>query len=103
MPDEPTVPEEATQDRHRRRPVLLALLAAGAILVALAGSGALAGGGASAGAGDGSTPVQGKPAADERLRQGEPGAGMTHRGRHCNHDGRNRTDPQSAPPESPPV
>jgi hypothetical protein len=92
------VPDEPTSDRPRRRPLLLAMLAAAALLVALAGSGAFAGGGAS-GEGSRSTPVtQGKPAADEQLRQDQ---GLTHRGRQCHHEGRDR--PQQAPSESPPV
>jgi hypothetical protein len=96
VPDEPMVPEEETHGRPRRRPVLLAMLAAAAILVAVLGSGTFAGG--SSGSGDESTPVQAKPAADEQLRQGEPGAGMTHRGRQCHHDGQNRTAPSESPP-----
>ncbi|MEY2536217.1 MAG: hypothetical protein QOF29_4127 [bacterium] len=92
MPDEP-IPE-----RPRRRPLLLAMLAAGALLVALAGSGAFAGG-SNESSGGSSAPVTGKPAADQ---QGQQDRGLTRRGRQCRHEGRERRSPQQAP-ETPPV
>jgi len=93
------VPDEPTQERPRRRPVLLAMLVAAAVLFLVAGSG-IAGGGSRAS--DDSTGLsRDVPAAP----QADPGAGgqsFTHRGRHCHHDG-NRQAPQQSPTEAPPV
>jgi hypothetical protein len=91
------VPDEETQDRPRRRPVLLAMLVAAALLLAVAGSG-VAGGSGSARSSDDSTGVtRDAPAAG----QSGSGQGFTHRGRHCHHEGQNRQ--QQAPTEAPPV
>jgi hypothetical protein len=80
------------------------MLAAAAILLALAGSGAFAGGSSGGSSGSGAKPaVQVVPAADEQLQQSGPGTGMTHSGRHCNHDGQGGRSPQSAPQSQPPV
>jgi hypothetical protein len=84
------VPDEPTQERPRRRPVLLAMLVAAALLVAVAGSGL--GSGSASGGTDRVT--QEAPAADQ---QGQ--SGPTHRGRHCHHDrDRQQQDPQSGQP-----
>jgi hypothetical protein len=88
------VPDEPTQERPlRRRPVLLAMLAAAALLVALAGTGAGSGGPAQSR--DQVSP--GAPAADQQGQQG-----LTRRGRHCHHD-RDRQGPQQQPSDQPPV
>jgi hypothetical protein len=90
------VPDEPTQERpRRRRPVLLAMLAAAALLVALAGSG-VGSGGSAGGSSDRVSP--GPPAADQ---QGQ-GQGLTRRGRHCHHD-RDHQGPQQQPSSQPPV
>jgi hypothetical protein len=92
------VPDEPTQDRPRRRPVLLAMLAAAALLLAIAGSG-VAGGGTSRSSDDSTGLTRDAPGAG----QSQPGAqGSTHRGRHCHHDG-SRQAPQQSPTEAPPV
>src|SRR3954468_20125464 len=75
------VNDEETQDRPRRRGVLLAMLVAAALLLALAGSGAVAGSGGSAPSSD-ETPSGAPPAAG----QSGGGQGFTHHGRHCHHD-----------------
>jgi len=94
------VEDEPTQDRPRRRPVLLAMLVAAALLLALAGSGAVAGNGGPARSSDDGTGVtRDAPAAGPS----QGGQGFTHRGRHCHHDGQNRQAPQQAPTEAPPV
>jgi hypothetical protein len=85
------VPDEPTQERpRRRRPVLLSMLAAAALLVALAGSGVGTGG--SAESSDRVAP--GAPAVDQQGQQG-----LTRRGRHCHHD----RDRQRQQPNQPPV
>jgi hypothetical protein len=87
------VPDEPTKERpRRRRPVLLAMLAAAALLVALAGSGV--GSGGSAQSRDQVSP--GAPAADQQGQQG-----LTRRGRQCHH--RDRQGPQQQPSDQPPV
>ncbi len=88
--------DEETQNRPRRRGVLLAMLVAAALLLALAGSGAVAGNGGPARSGDEGTSVA-PPAAG----QSGGGQGFTHRGRHCHHD-RNQ-GPQQDPTGAPPV
>jgi hypothetical protein len=94
------VEDEPTQDRPRRRPVLLAMLVAVALLLAIAGSGAVAGSGGSSPSSDDSTGLtRDAPAAG----QSQGGQGFTHRGRHCHHEGQNRQAPQQAPTEAPPV
>jgi hypothetical protein len=93
------VPEEETQHRPRRRPVLLAMLVAAALLLALAGSGAVAGKGGSARSDDSTGLTRDAPAAGQQ-QQGS-GQGFTHRGRHCHHD--QNQAPQQAPTEAPPV
>jgi hypothetical protein len=92
------VPDEPTQDRPRRRPVLLAMLAAAALVLAIAGSG-VAGGGGSSRSSDESTGLT-RDSGGGQTQQSAPGA--THRGRHCHHDG-NRSAPQQSPTEAPPV
>jgi hypothetical protein len=96
------VPDEPTQDRPRRRPVLLAMLVAAALLLAVAGSG-IAGGGTSRSSDDSTGLSRDRPAAQQAAPGAtDPGAqGFTHRGRHCHHDG-NRA-PQQSPTEAPPV
>ena len=92
------MPDEPTSDRPRRRPLLLAMLVAAALLVAIAGSGALAGGSGSSRSSDGSTGLtRDAPAADQ-----QPNGGFTHRGRHCRH-GQNQAPQQQAPTGQPPV
>jgi hypothetical protein len=94
------VPDEETQDRPRRRPILLAMLVAAALLLALAGSGAVSGSGGPGGRSDESTGLtRDAPAAG----QTQGGQGFTHRGRHCHHEGQNRQAPQQSPTEAPPV
>ena len=86
------MPDETTADRPRRRPVLLAMLVAAALLVALAGSGL-----GSGSANGGSKRVdQQAPAVDPA--QGS--SGFMHRGRHCHHDQNQapQQDPQSGQP-----
>jgi hypothetical protein len=90
---EPTVPDEQLASRPRRRTVLLAMLAAAALFLALAGSGALAGGGD--GSGDGNA-VQGTPVQQEQDR----GDGRRHDGRDCPKD---RERPSSSETTDPPV
>ena len=75
---------------------MLAMLAAGVLLLAIAGSG-IAGGSGSSRTSDESTGTSGAPAAG----QSQSGQGSVHRGRHCHHDG-NRA-PQQSPTEAPPV
>ena len=85
--------DEDTQDRRpRRRPFLLAMLVAAALLLALAGSGTVAGNGGTARSSDEGTSVA-PPAAG----QSGSGQGFTHRGRHCHHD-QQQQDPTGAPP-----
>jgi cytochrome c5 len=93
------VPDEPTQDRPRRRPVLLAMLVAAAVLLMVAGSGI-----ASRSSDEGSGLSRDKPAAQQSAPgAADPGAQQfTHRGRHCHHDG-NRQAPQQSPTEAPPV
>jgi hypothetical protein len=83
--------DEDTQDRPRRRPVLLAMLVAAALLLALAGSGAVAGSSGPARSSDEGTSVA--PSGG----QSGSGQGFTHRGRHCHHD-QQQQDPTGAPP-----
>jgi hypothetical protein len=92
------VPDEPTQDRPRRRPVLLAMLVAAAVLLAIAGSG-VAGSGGGSRSSDESTGLTRDSGAGQS-QQGAPGT--TRRGRHCHHDG-NRQAPQQSPTEAPPV
>jgi hypothetical protein len=95
------VEDEPTQDRRpRRRPVLLAMLAAAALLLALAGSGAIAGGSGSARSSDESTGLTRDAPAATQTSPGS-GQGFTHRGRHCHHD--QNQSPQQSPTEAPPV
>ena len=90
--------DEPMEDRPRRRPVLLAMLVAAALLLAIAGSGAFAGNGTSRSSDDG-TGVQGAPpAAQQNGTQG-----FMHRGRHCHHDHGGQQAPQQDPTGSPPV
>ena len=88
------MPDEFAQDRRRRRPIMLAMLVAGVLLLALAGSG-IAGGSGPSRSSDESTGTSGAPAAG----QSQSGQGMTHRGRHCHHD----QAPQQSSTEAPPV
>ena len=90
------VHDEDTQDRPRRRGVLLAMLVAAALLLALAGSGAVAGSGGSAPSSD-ESPSGAPPAAG----QSGGGQGSMHRGRHCHHD--QNPGPQQDPTGAPPV
>src|SRR3954462_1236085 len=85
--------DEDTQDRPRRRPFLLAMLVAAALLLALAGSGAVAGNGGTARSSDEGTSV-----APPASGQSGSGQGFTHRGRHCHHDQQQQQDPTGAPP-----
>ena len=89
--------DEDTQHRPRRRPVLLAMLVAAALLLALAGTGAIAGNGGTSPSSDESTGLT-RNGSDQR----GSGQGFTHRGRHCHHEGRERA-PQQDPTGSPPV
>src|SRR4051812_22177365 len=89
------VPDEPMEDRPRRRPVLLAMLVAAALLLALAGTGF--GGKGPSRSNDG-TGVQGTPPA----AQSGSGQGFMHRGRHCHHD-HGGQQPQQDPTGSPPV
>ena len=90
--------DEDTQHRPRRRPVLLAMLVAAALLLALAGSGAFAGNGPAPSSDEGSG-LQGAPPA----AQNGGAQGFTHRGRHCHHDHGGQQAPQQDPTGSPPV
>ena len=92
--------DEPTQDRPRRRPVLLAMLAVAALLLALAGSGAIAGGSGTARSSDENTGLTRDAPVAGQQQQGS-GQGFTHRGRHCHHD--QNQAPQQAPTEAPPV
>jgi hypothetical protein len=93
------VPDEETQDRPRRRPVLLAMLVAAALLLALAGSGVVSGSNGPGSRSDDSTGLtRDAPAAS----QSQGGQGFTHRGRHCHHEGGGQA-PQQSPTEAPPV
>jgi hypothetical protein len=74
---------------------MLAMLVAGVLLLALAGSGIAGGSGTSRSSDDSAAP-SGAPAAG----QSQSGQGMTHRGRHCHHD---QQAPQQSPTEAPPV
>jgi len=76
---------------------MLAMLAAGVLLLAIAGSG-IAGGSGSSRTSDESTGTSGAPAAG----QSQSGQGSVHRGRHCHHDG-NHQGQQQSPTEAPPV
>jgi len=76
---------------------MLAMLAAGVLLLAVAGSG-VAGGNGSSRTSDESTGTSGAPAAG----QSQPGQGSFHHGRHCHHNG-NQQAPQQSPTEAPPV
>ena len=87
--------DEPMEDRPRRRPVLLAMLLAAALLLAIAGSGAL-GSGTSRSSDDG-VGVQGAPPATQQ----NGGQGFMHRGRHCHHG--QQQAPQQDPTGSPPV
>jgi hypothetical protein len=92
------VQDDLNEHRPRRRPVLLAMLVAAALLLAIAGSGAFAGGGSSRSSDESTGVSRDAPAAGQ-----QPGAqGLTHRGRHCHHDG-NHQAPQQDPTGSPPV
>jgi hypothetical protein len=94
------VPDEPMEDRPRRRPVLLAMLVAAALLLGLAGSGAL-GSGTSRSSDDPSTGLQqGAPPA---AQQNGGAQGFTHRGRHCHHGQGGQQAPQQDPTGSPPV
>jgi fermentation-respiration switch protein FrsA (DUF1100 family) len=92
------VEDEPTQDRPRRRPVLLAMLVAAALLLAIAGSGAFAGNGGSPRRSDDSTGVSRDAQA---AGQSGSGQGFTHRGRHCHHG--QQQAPQQDPTGAPPV
>ena len=76
---------------------MLAMLVAGVLLLAVAGSG-IAGGGGSSRTSDDSTGTSGAPPAGRT----QSGQGSVHRGRHCHHDGNNQA-PQQSPTEAPPV
>jgi len=76
---------------------MLAMLLAGVLLLAIAGSG-IAGGSGSSRTSDESTGTSGAPAAG----QSQPGPGSFHHGRHCHHNG-NQQAPQRSPTEAPPV
>ena len=90
--------DETMEDRPRRRPVLLAMLVAAALLLGLLGSGAL-GSGTSPTSDDGSTGLQqGAPPATQQ----NGAQGFMHRGRHCHHDHGGQA-PQQDPTGSPPV
>ena len=93
--------EEDTQDRPRRRPVLLAMLVAAALLLALAGTGAIAGNGGSSPSSDESTGLTRNAPSGSSEPQGNS-QGFTHRGRHCHHEGQQQA-PQQDPTGSPPV
>jgi hypothetical protein len=84
--------DDNTQDRPRRRPVLLAMLVAAALLLALAGSGAVAGSSGTSPSSDQS------PSGAPPVGQSGSGQGFTHRGRHCHHDQQQQQDPTGAPP-----
>jgi hypothetical protein len=90
------VNDEPMEDRPRRRPVLLAMLVAAALLLALAGTGF--GGKGPSRSSDPGTGVQGAPPA----AQNGSGQGFTHHGRHCHHD-QGGQQPQQDPTGSPPV
>jgi hypothetical protein len=75
---------------------MLAMLVAGVLLLAVAGSGIAGGGGSSSRSSDEGT--SGAPPA----AQPQSGQGPVHHGRHCHHDG-NRQAPQQSPTEAPPV
>jgi hypothetical protein len=92
------VHDETMEDRPRRRPVLLAMLVAAALLLAIAGSGAFGSGPSPSS--DDSSGVQGAPPA---VQQGAGGQGFTHHGRHCHHDHGGQQAPQQDPTGSPPV
>jgi hypothetical protein len=89
------VHDEPMEDRPRRRPVLLAMLVAAALLLALAGTGF--GGKGPSRSNDG-TGVQGAPPA----AQNGSGQSFMHHGRHCHHD-QGGQQPQQDPTGSPPV
>lgn len=76
---------------------MLAMLVAGVLLLAVAGSG-IAGGGGPARSSDDSTGTSGAPPAG----QTQSGQGAVRHGHHCHHDG-NRQAPQQSPTEAPPV
>ena len=90
--------DEPTQDRPRRRPVLLAMLVAAALVVALAGSGAIAGGSGTARSDKSTGLTRDAPAASQSQSGGQ---GFMHNGRHCHH-GQSQA-PQQSPTEAPPV
>jgi hypothetical protein len=94
---ERVVHDEPMDERPRRRPVLLAMLVAAALLLAIAGTGAFAGSGPSRSSDDG-TGVTGAPPA----AQGGAGQGFMHHGRHCHHD-HGGQQPQQDPTGAPPV
>ena len=96
------MPDEPTQDRPRRRPVLLAMLVAAALLLAVAGSGIAGGGGTSRSSDESTGLSRDRPAAQQADPGAQGGQGFTHRGRHCHHDG-NRQAPQQSPTGQPPV
>ena len=89
--------DEPMEDRPRRRPVLLAMLVAAALLLAIAGSGAFGSGPSPSS--DDSSGVQGAPPAVQQ----NGAQGFTHRGRHCHHDQGGQQAPQQDPTGSPPV
>ena len=91
--------DEPTQDRPRRRPVLLAMLVAAALLLAVAGSGAFAGASGSARTDESTGLTRDAPAASQSPSAG--GQGFTHNGRHCHHG--SSQAPQQSPTEAPPV
>jgi hypothetical protein len=92
------VPDEPMEDRPRRRPVLLAMLVAAALLLAMAGSGAFAGNRTQPSS-DRGTGVQGAPPAVQQ----NGAQGFMHRGRHCHHGQGQQQAPQQDPTGSPPV
>src|SRR3954468_6347906 len=89
------VNDEPMEDRPRRRPVLLAMLVAAALLLALAGTGFGGKGPSRSKAGPGG---QGPPPA----AQNGSGQGFPPRGRHCHH-AHGGQQPQQDPTGAPPV
>jgi len=91
------VPDEETQDRPRRRPVLLAMLVAAALLLVVAATGAVGSSGPAPTSKDSTGLTRDAPAAG----QSQGGQGFMHHGRHCHHD--QNQGPQQSPTEAPPV